>query len=140
MAVLAKPVASRLGGTTFGGFGAAAIDIGSRCRATTDLVGAIAASSLLSPTFTFAFAAAPTFPVATAAAAYSAATTVDATAGEHTMASMGNVGPLLHVSRKSVVPFSYSLDYIITADNVTRCKVPCLHLVFSRQSVDEDCV
>ena len=47
MALLAAPVASRLGGTTFGGSGAAAVGNGSGGRATTDLVGAFAASSLL---------------------------------------------------------------------------------------------
>ena len=51
---------------------------------------------------------------------------------------MASVGPLLPVSRKSVVPFSYSFDDVSTADTVTRCKIPCLHLVFGRQSVDED--
>ena len=92
------------------------------------------------PTSTFSFAAASTFPVATATAAFSAATPAVAAAGEHSMASMASVGPLLPVSRKSVVPLSYSLDGVITADTVTRYKIPCLHLVFGRQSVDKDCV
>ena len=129
MILLATPVASHLGGTTFGGFGAAAIAAGSRGRATTVLVGAFTASSLLPPTSTFFFAAASTFPVATAAAT---------AAGEHSMTSMASVGPLPPVSRKLVVPLSYSLDDVIAADTVTRCKVPCLHLVFGRQCVDEN--
>ena len=108
MTLLATPVASHLGGTTFGGFGAAAIAIGSRGRATTKFVGAFTASPVLSPTSTFSVAVASTFPVATAAA------------GVQSMASMASFGPLLLVSRKSVVPFSYSLDDAITADTVTR--------------------
>ena len=73
MALLTTLVASHVGGSTFGGFGATAIAAGSRDRATTALVGAFTASSLLSPTSTFSFAAASTFPVATAAAAFSEA-------------------------------------------------------------------
>ena len=73
MAFLATPVAPPHWGTAFGVFCPSAIDTGSRGRATTDLVGAFAASSLLSPTSTFSFAAASTFPVATAAAAFSEA-------------------------------------------------------------------
>ena len=140
MALLAAPVASRLGGTTFGGSGVAAVANGSGGRATTGLVGAFAASSLLSPTSTISFASTSTFPVATAAAAFPATTPAVAAAGEHSMASMASVGPLLLVSRKSVVPLSFSLDGVITADTVTRYKIPCLHLVFGRQSVDKDCV
>ena len=103
MVLLATPVASHLGGTTLGGFGAAAIAAGSHGRA---------------------------FPAATTAAA----------AGVHSMTSMASVGPLLPVSRKSVVPLSNGLHDVIAADTVTRCQVPCLHLVFGRQSVDEDSV
>ena len=139
MALRATPVASRLGGTTFGGFGAHAIAAGSRGRATTDLVGALAASSVLSPTSTsFDAAASAAFPAAIAAAAFPAATTAGATAGEHGMASMASVGRLLPASRKSVVPLSNSLDDVIAADTVTRCQVTYLHLVFGRQSVDKD--
>ena len=126
MALLATPVASHLWGTTFGGFGAAAIAIGSRDRATTDLVGAFTASSVISPTSTISVAAASTFPAATTAATAT---------GEHSMVS---VGPLLPFSRESVVPLSNSLNDFIAADTITRCQAPCLHLVFGRQNVDED--
>ena len=51
--------------------------------------------------------------------------------------SVASIGPLLAVSRTSAVPLSNSLD-IIAADTDTKCRVPCLHLVFGRQSVDED--
>ena len=68
MALLATPVASHLGGTTFGGFGAAAIASGSRGRATTDLVGACTASPVLPLFTTFSSVAVSTFPAATAAA------------------------------------------------------------------------
>ena len=78
MDLLATSVASLAGGTTFGGFGAAIIATGSRGQATTDLVGALTASSLLSPTSTFSFAVASTFPLVTAAAAFSAANTAAA--------------------------------------------------------------
>ena len=44
----------------------------------------------------------------------------------------------LSVFRKSVVPLSSSLNDVIPADTVTTCQVPFLHLVFGRQSVDED--
>ena len=144
MALLATFVASRLGVTTFGGFGAAIIAAGNRGRSTTVLVAAFTASSVLSPTFTVFIAVASTFPVATstiafpaatAAAAFPAATT--AAAGEHNTASMASVGPRLPVSRKSVVPLSYILDDVNAADTVTRCKVPCFHLVFGRKNVDE---
>ena len=47
------------------------------------------------------------------------------------------VGPLLlPVYRKSAMPFSNSLDDVIAADAVTRCQVPCPHLVFGRHSVN----
>ena len=143
MTLLATPVASRLGGTTFGGLGAAAIAAGSRGRATTILVGAFTASSVLSPASTFSVTVTSTFPVATAtatfpaataAAAFPAATTAAAAAGKHSMASVASVGPLLPVSRKSVVQLSYSLDYVIAADTVTRCKVPLFQHVFGHMS------
>ena len=70
MTLLATPVASRLGGTTFGGLGAAAIAAGSRGRATTVLVGASTASSVLPLLSTFSFAAFPLLlPRLTSAAA-----------------------------------------------------------------------
>ena len=78
------------------------------------------------------------FAAATAVAAFSAASTAATAAGENSMASIASVGPLLPVSRTSVVTPSYSLDDVISADTVTRCKVMCFHLVFGRQSVDED--
>ena len=138
MALLATPVASHLGGTKFGGFGAAVITAGSRGRATTVLVGDFTTSSLLSPTPTSSFATAPTFPGGTAAAAVSAATS--AAAGEPCMAGMSSVGPLLYVSRNSAVPLSYNRDDAIAADTVTRYKAACLHFVFGRQSVNENFV
>ena len=58
------PEAPPRGDTTFGGFGAAAIETGSRGRATTVLVGASTALSVLSPSSTFSVAAASTFPAA----------------------------------------------------------------------------
>ena len=134
MALRATPVASRLGVTTFGGFGAAAIAPGSRGQATTDLDVTFAASSLLSPTSTFFIAA------ATATAAFPAATTAAVAGGEHNMASVASVGSLLPVSLKSVMPLSCSLDDVITANTVTRYDIPCLHLVFGRKSVKKYCV
>ena len=61
MAFLATPVAPPHWGTTFGGFGAAAIATGSRGRATTRLVGASTALTVLSPPS--AFSCPPSFPV-----------------------------------------------------------------------------
>ena len=56
----------------------------------------------------------------------------------------GRVGKarMITVVARSWLPssLSYSLDNVIAADTVTRFKVPCLHLVFGRQSVDENCV
>ena len=133
MALVATPVTSHLGGTTFGGFGAVAIATGTRIRATTVLAGASIVSSLLSPTSFFPFAMASTFPVATAGAA----------AGEDSMASMASmagVEPLLPVSTKSAVRFSNSLDDVIAADTITRCKVPCLNLGFGIQRINGNCV
>ena len=60
MAFLATPVSPPHGGTTFGGFGAAAIATGSRGRATTHLVGASTASTVFSPPS--AFSCPPSFP------------------------------------------------------------------------------
>ena len=60
MAFLATPVAPPRWGTTFGGFGAAAIANGSRRRATTHLVGTSTASTVLSPPSTFS--GPPPFP------------------------------------------------------------------------------
>ena len=45
--------------------------------------------------------------------------------------SVASIGPLLAVSRTSAVPLSNSLD-IIAADTDTKCRVPCLHLVFGK--------
>ena len=127
MALLATPVAPHLGGTTFGNFGAAAIAAG--------IHGAFSVLPLLSA---FSFAAVCTFSASPAAAAFPPATTAAAATSVHSLASMASVGPSLPVSRKSVVPLSNSLDDVIAADTVTRCQVPCLHLVLGRQGVDED--
>ena len=94
------PEAPPRGDTTFGGFGAAAIETGSRGRATTVLVGTFTASSLLSSTSTFPVATVITaFPATTAAAAaFPAAITAAAFAGERSMDSMASVAPFLPVS------------------------------------------
>ena len=76
----------------------------------------------------FFSATASTFPAATATTAF----------GVHSTACMINVGPLLPVSRKKVMPLSNNLGDLIAADAVTRCQVPCLHLVCGRQSVNEE--
>ena len=41
-------------------------------------------------------------------------------------------------SKNSVVPLSNSRNDVIVVDTVTRYQVPCLHLAFGRQGVDED--
>ena len=128
MALISTPVALPHGGTTFGGFGAAAIAVGSRGRATPVLVLSSTAPSVLPLLSTFSFAAVSTFPAATVAVY----------AGVHDMACVAIVEPLLPVSRKSVMARSNSLNDVIAADTVTRCQVPCLHIVLGRQSVDED--
>ena len=56
------------------------------------------------------------------------------------MIGMASVESILLVSKPSVVPLSYSLDDVIEADAVTRCKVSCLHLAFGSQSVNENCL
>ena len=127
MAFLSPPVTSHLGGTTYGGFSAVAIAVGRRGRATTVLVSAFTASSMLSPMSTFSFAAASTFPMGTAAA------------GEHNISGMASVGLLLVVSRTSVVPLSYSAG-VVAANTATRCKVLWLHHESGRQGVDEHCI
>ena len=134
MTLLATRVASHLGGTTFGGFGAVTITAGSCGGATTVLVGAFTASSLLSPASSFSLAAASVFSVGTAAADFSEATT--AAGVERSMDDMASVGPVFRVSRKLVVPLSYSFHDAIAANTVTRCKVPRVRLVLSRQSVE----
>ena len=118
MALLATPLASHLGVTTFGGFGAGAIATGSRGRATTDLVGAFTASSVLSPTSAFSVAVASPFPAA-------ATCTISGVQG------IPRVRSLLAVSRKSMMSLSHSLDDLVAAGDVSagavaRCQVPCL--------------
>ena len=125
MALLATPEAPPHWGTTFGGFGVDAMATGSRGRATADLVGASTASSVLSSTSTFSVTAASTFP------ATAAGTTVG-------VQGMPRVQSLLPASRKSVMALSHSLDYLLGADAVARCQVPCLHLVLGRHSTNED--
>ena len=112
MAFLATPVSPPHWGTTFGGFGAAAITIGNRGRATADLVGAFTASSVLSPTSAFSVAVASAFPVATNCTI----------AG---VQAMPRVRSLLPVSRKSVMLLSHSLDDLGAAGAVARRQVPC---------------
>ena len=114
MAFLATPVAPPHWGTTFGGFGAAAIATRSRGRATTDLVGASTASSVLSPTSAFSVAVASTFTVA-------ATCTISGVQG------MPRVRSLLPVSRKSVVSLSHSLDDLLAAGAVARFQIMYLH-------------
>ena len=114
MAFLATPVAPSHWGTTFGGFGVAAIATGNRGGASTDLVGASTASSELSSTPAFSVAAASTFPVA-------ATCTIAGVEG------MPRVRSLLPVSAKSVISLSHSLDDLLAAGAFARCRVPCLH-------------
>ena len=116
MAHFAIPVASHVGGTTFGGIGTAAIAAGSCSRTTVVLALAFTVASLLFPAATFSFIAASNFAVGTAAGPFSAATT--ATAGKKGMAAMAKIVTLLPASKKLVMRLSYSLDDVIAADIV----------------------
>ena len=91
MTLLARPVASYLKGTTIGVFGAAATTLGGRGRDTTVFVGVLTAAPLPSPTSTYSFTTACTFPVGTATGPFSLATF--AAAGKHSMAGMAALNP-----------------------------------------------